>query len=231
MTCEQTFTIIRAESEQVFTERPEEAVHPELNKRQREILDFLVRTVRDRGFPPTFREIAEHCGFRSTQAVSRHLEVLEKKGCIQRGSGARTIRLASGLLEEPDSTEHVRMVPLLGEVAAGRPILAVEEIEEHLPIRQDWLPGHESSFFLRVRGDSMAEGIQAGDLVLVEPDVRVHRAEIVVAIIEDEATVKRFYPEADRVVLRSDNPIYEDIVVSRDFRVVGRVSALVRKYR
>ena len=77
----------------------------------------------------------------------------------------------------------------------------------------------------------MAEGIQAGDLVLVEPDVRVHRAEIVVAIIEDEATVKRFYPEADRVVLRSDNPIYEDIIVSRDFRVVGRVSALVRKYR
>ena len=77
----------------------------------------------------------------------------------------------------------------------------------------------------------MAEGIQAGDLVLVEPDVRVHRAEIVVAIIEDEATVKRFYPEADRVVLRSDNPIYDDIIVSRDFRVVGRVSALVRKYR
>ena len=123
------------------------------------------------------------------------------------------------------------MVPLLGEVAAGRPILAVEDIEEHLPIRQDWLPVDESSFFLRVRGDSMAEGIQAGDLVLVEPDVRVHRAEIVVAIIEDEATVKRFYPEADRVVLRSDNPIYEDIIVSRDFRVVGRVSALVRKYR
>ncbi|NMA27832.1 MAG: transcriptional repressor LexA [Burkholderiales bacterium] len=206
-------------------------MHPELNKRQREILDFLVRTIRERGFPPTFREIAEHCGFRSTQAVSRHLEALEKKGCIQRESGARTIRLASGLLEEPDSTEHVRMVPLLGEVAAGRPILAVEDIEEHLPIRQDWLPVDESSFFLRVRGDSMAEGIQAGDLVLVEPDVRVHRAEIVVAIIEDEATVKRFYPEADRVVLRSDNPIYEDIIVSRDFRVVGRVSALVRKYR
>ncbi len=215
----------------MFTDLREEAVQPELNARQQEILDFLVRTIRERGFPPTFREIAEHCGFRSTQAVSRHLEALEKRGCIHRESGARTIRLANGLLEESDSTEPVRMVPLIGEVAAGRPILAVEDIEDRLPVRQDWLPVHERSFFLRVRGDSMAEGIQAGDLVLVDPGVRVHRTEIVVAMIEDEATVKRFYPEADRVVLRSDNPAYADIVVSRDFRVVGRVSALIRKYR
>jgi len=206
-------------------------VHPELNVRQQEILNFLLKTIRDRGFPPTFREIAEHCGFRSTQAVSRHLEALEKMGCIHRESGARSIRLASWLLEDSKSSDPVQMVPLVGEVAAGRPILAVEHIEDRLPVRQDWLPVHERSFFLRVRGDSMAEGIQAGDLVLVDPEVHVHRAEIVVAMIEDEATVKRFYPEADRVLLRSDNPAYADIVVSRDFRVVGRVSALIRQYR
>jgi repressor LexA len=123
------------------------------------------------------------------------------------------------------------MVPLVGEVAAGRPITAVEDIEERLPLRQDWLPVREGSFFLRVRGDSMADGILPGDLVLVEPEVQVHRSEIVVAMVEDEATVKRFYPEVDRVVLRSDNPAYQDIVVARDFRVLGRVSALLRRYR
>lgn len=206
-------------------------MNPELNARQKEILGFLTQTIRERGFPPTFREIAEHCGFRSTQAVSRHLETLEKMGLIQRESGARSIRLAACLQEDPGRTRPVRMIPLVGEVAAGRPIPAFEEIEDHLPVPEEWLPPHEHSFFLKVRGDSMAEGIQAGDLVLVEPGVRVHRAEVVVAMIEDEATVKRFYPEADRVILRSDNPTYADIVVSRDFRVVGRVCALIRKYR
>ena len=204
---------------------------PELTDRQREILLFVGQAIRQRGFPPTFREIAEHCGFRSTQAVSRHLEALEKAGWIQRESGARSIRLVSEGLEEGEPSGPIRMVPLVGEVAAGQPITAVEDIEDRLPVREDWLPVNERSFFLRVRGDSMADGIQAGDLVLVEPGIQPHRSEIVVAMIEDEATVKRFYPEPNRVILRSDNPAYADIVVARDFRVLGRVSALIRKYR
>ncbi len=204
---------------------------PEANQRQIQILSFIGQTTRQRGYPPTIREIAQHCGFRSTQAVSRHLDALERLGRIHRGTGARSISLAPGCEESEATLEPIRMVPLVGEVAAGRPITAVEDIEERLPLRQDWLPVREGSFFLRVRGDSMADGILPGDLVLVEPDVQVHRSEIVVAMVEDEATVKRFYPEVDRVVLRSDNPAYQDIVVARDFRVLGRVSALLRRYR
>lgn len=206
-------------------------MHPESSPRQRQILSFIGQTIRQQGYPPTVREIAQHCGFRSTQAVSRHLDALEGLGLIQRGVGARSLRLAARSQDSEGGAEAIRMVPLIGEVAAGRPILAVEDFEDRLPLREDWLPVRAGSFFLKVRGDSMADGILPGDLVLVEPDVQVHRSEIVVAMIEDEATVKRFYPEADRVILRSDNPVYQDIVVARDFRVLGRVAALLRKYR
>lgn len=203
-----------------------------LTGRQKEILDFLVQTVLERGYPPTVREIGEHFSLRSTSGVARHLESLERMGWIHREPGeARSIRLKPELLEGREPSEPVRMVPLVGHVAAGRPIAALEDIEDRLPLRKDWLPVHEQSFFLRVRGSSMAEAIQPGDLVLVEPGLQVHRGEIVVAMIDDEATVKRFYPEPDRVILRSDNPAYADIVVSRDFKVVGRVGALIRKYR
>ncbi len=205
-------------------------MHPETSPRQQQILSFIGQTSRQQGYPPTVREIAQHCGFRSTQAVSRHLDALEGMGLIQRGSGARSLRLAPGLQESEGTLQSIRMVPLIGEVAAGRPITAVQDFEDHLPLREDWLPVRTGAFFLKVRGDSMADGILPGDLVLVEPDVQVHRSEIVVAMIEDEATVKRFYPQADRVILRSDNPAYQDIVVARDFRVLGRVAALLRKY-
>lgn len=202
----------------------------ELTERQKEILDYLVRMVQEQGFPPTLREMMDHFGISSTNGITRHLEALEKKGWIHRDSGARSIRLNPALLEAP-APANLRMVPLVGEVAAGRPITAVENVEDRLPISEDWLRVNDSSFFLRVRGDSMAEAIQPADLVLVEPSPTAQRNEIVVAMIEDEATVKRYLPEADRVVLRSDNPAYADIIVSRDFRLVGRVTALIRKYR
>jgi len=207
-----------------------------LTDRQQEILDFLVQAVHERGYAPTIREIRIHCGLASNQGIVRHLDTLEQGGWIRRDpNSARSIVVSPELLEVSGGVEApldpVRMVPLVGNVAAGQPITAVQDIEERLPVREDWLPVDERSFFLRVRGDSMAEAIQPGDLVLVEPRLEIRRGEIVVAMIDDEATVKRFYPEPERVVLRSDNPSYADIVVSRDFRVVGRVSALIRKYR
>lgn len=208
----------------------------DLTARQQDILDFIVATILERSIPPTIREISDHFGIVSTQGTMRHLDALQKKGHIIREHGARSIRIPPQVLEkyrhhEQQESEPVRMLPLVGEVAAGIPITAVQDIEERLPIREDWLRVNDQSFFLRVRGDSMAEGIQPGDLVLVEPGVQVNRGEIVVAMIDDEATVKRFLPEPDRVVLRSDNPSYADIVVARDFCVVGRVTALIRKYR
>lgn len=203
----------------------------QLTDRQQKILDFIVETIQERRIPPTIREISDHFGIVSTQGTMRHLDALVKKGYIVREHGARSIRIPAFVQEKYDKHEPLRMIPLVGEVAAGVPIEAIQDVEDRLPIREDWLRVNDQSFFLRVRGDSMAEAIQPGDLVLVEPGIQVNRGEIAVAMIDDEATVKRYLPEADRVVLRSDNPSYADIVVAKDFRVVGRVSALIRKYR
>lgn len=202
-----------------------------LTDRQQKILDYIVQKILDRRIPPTIREISDEFGIVSTQGTMRHLDALVKKGYIIREHGARSIRIPPHVMEMYRPPDPLRMLPVVGTVAAGPPIEAVQDIEDHLPIREDWLRVNDHSFFLRVRGESMAEAIQPGDLVLVEPGVNVSRGEIVVAMIDDEATVKRFLPESDRVILRSDNPSFADIVVARDFRVVGRVSALIRKYR
>lgn len=206
----------------------------EITARQDEVLNFLIETVRERGYPPSIREISAHFNLQSTQGVQRHLEALEKKGCIKRdpNSKARAIQIAPHLMDSRTSVEEVRMIPLLGEVAAGVPITAVENVEDRLPIRSDWLGVSGESFLLRVRGRSMAEAIQPGDLVLVEKRATATNGEIVVALIEDEATVKRFWREKNRVVLRSDNPDFADIVVTESvpLQLLGRVTALIRKY-
>ncbi len=207
----------------------------ELTEKQRAILEFLGETIRVRGFPPSIREVSAHFGISSTQGVQRHLEALEKKGYIERDSRARSIRLTGlgvgGQAPTTLSADAIRMVPLLGQVAAGQPIAAVENIEEEVPIATDWLAVSQDYFLLRVRGESMAEAIQPGDMVLVERQPRAERGQIVVAMIEDEATVKRYYPEPGRVILRSDNPLYDDIVVTHDLTILGQVTALIRKYR
>lgn len=201
-----------------------------LTDRQQAILDFIVEAIQSRGYPPTLREISSHFDIASTQGVRRHIDALEKKGYLTRDSRARSIQLANDLLMS-DLSDRVAMIPLLGEVAAGQPILAVENIEDQIPVCSDWLGINQEHFLLRVRGESMADAIQPGDLVLVEKQSTAHRGEIVVAMVEDEATVKRFYPEKDRVILRSDNPAFEDIVVFGNLSLLGRVSALIRKYR
>jgi len=207
----------------------------ELTERQQSILEFLGETIRQRGFPPSIREISAHFGITSTQGVQRHLEALEKKGYIERDSRARSIRLTGagvgGQVPTTLSPDAIRMVPLLGQVAAGQPIAAVENIEDEVPIASDWLAVSQDYFLLRVRGESMAEAIQPGDMVLVERQPRAERGQIVVAMIEDEATVKRYYPEPGRVILRSDNPAYDDIIVTHDLTILGQVTALIRKYR
>lgn len=204
----------------------------EITARQDEILSFLIDTVRERGYAPSIREISAHFNLNSTQGVQRHLEALEKKGFIRRDSKARAIRITPQLLEGQPGQDEVQMIPLLGEVAAGLPITAVENVEDRLPIRSDWLGVNKESFLLRVRGRSMAEAIQPGDLVLVEKHPTAQQGEIVVALIDDEATVKRFWREKERVILRSDNPDFADIVVteSQPLQLLGRVTALIRKY-
>ncbi len=201
-----------------------------LTDRQQEILDYLVEAIHTTGYPPTLRELSSHFGIASTQGIRRHIDALEKKGYLTRDSRARSIQLADDLLHG-NLSDRVAVVPLVGEVAAGQPILASENVEDQIPICSDWLGVHQEHFLLRVRGESMAEAIQPGDLVLVERQSTAQVGEVVVAMVEDEATVKRFFPEKGRVVLRSDNPAFDDIIVTENLTLLGRVSALVRKYR
>lgn len=208
----------------------------QLSERQQQILSFIAQYISQHQYPPSLREIGTHCGIKSTQGISRHLDKLEELGLITRKSSARSLRLVptfptiTDIVTEP-SPDSILMVPLIGSAAAGIPMPANQDIEDHIPISKDWLPATETSFFLRVRGDSMADGIMPGDLVLVNPKLVPTRSEIIVAMIEDEAAVKRYYPQSDRVILRSDNPAYADIVVASDFRIVGKVAGLLRRYR
>ena len=204
---------------------------PGLTERQQAILNFISESTKERGFPPSIREISSHFGIQSTQGALRHLDALEKKGYLKRDArSARSVQLTDRVSPEDDL--NLRMVPVLGRVAAGIPIAAVENVEDQIPISKDWLSVGKDYFLLRVRGDSMADAIQPGDLVLVERQARAETGEIVVAMIEEEATVKRLFREKDKVLLRADNPGYSDIVVKEgtEFQILGKVTGLVRKY-
>ena len=206
-------------------------MRPELTERQQAILNFISVSAQERGFPPSIREISAQFGIQSTQGVLRHLDALEKKGYLKRDSrAARSMQITDRV--SPEDNLNLRMIPVLGQVAAGSPIAAVENIEDQIPFSKDWLSMGKDYFLLRVKGDSMAEAIQPGDLVLVERQARAELGEIVVAMIEDEATVKRFFREKKQVLLRADNPRYSDIVVQEgtELQILGRVTGLVRKY-
>ncbi len=193
-----------------------------LTKRQEAVLSFITRQVSRVGYPPTVRETARHLGIKGFSAVKKHLDVLEKKGYLTRGAGARAIEIA----DRPKSVS----VPVLGQVAAGRPILAEENILGSLALDRSVARGGQT-FLLKVKGDSMVgAGILDGDLVLVRMQPRVENGEIAVVMAEDEATVKRFEHRGDRVVLRSENPDYAPIVLAdRDrCRVVGKVVGVMR---
>lgn len=200
-----------------------------LTERQQTILDFIVTEIQRQGYPPTLREIASRFDISSTQGVRRHIDALEKKGYIERDSGARSISVASDILDLSRSQDVVT-IPLLGEVAAGVPIFADENIEDEIRVSADWVGNRGEHFFLRVKGYSMADGILPGDLILVEQTPTVNNGEIVVALLEDEATVKRFYKKGPEIRLKSDNPDFADIIPDEHLQLLGRVTSLMRRY-
>jgi repressor LexA len=204
-------------------------MRPELTDRQQSILDFIVEEIQRQGYPPTLREISRRFGISSTQGVRRHIDALEKKGYIVRDSGARSISVSSDILDLSSRQDSIS-VPLLGEVAAGQPIFADENVEERIVVSSDWIGPRGEHFFLKVKGYSMADAILPGDLVLVEKAAVAHNGEIIVALMDDEATVKRFYKKGSEIRLRSDNPEFEDIVPSDNLQIIGRVTALMRRY-
>lgn len=201
----------------------------DLTGRQSQILDFIRAEVHRRGFPPSVREIGEAVGLSSSSTVHAHLAALESKGFIRRDpSKPRALEVLDFRdTERAVDYGQVRAVPLVGSVAAGQPILAAENIEATMSLPAEM--ADEETFILRVRGDSMIEaGILDGDYVVVRQQSTANDGEIVVAMLEDEATVKRFYREAERIRLQPENSSMEPIY-SRDVQVLGRVVALFRR--
>lgn len=174
-----------------------------MTARQQEILAYIADCIDSLGYPPSIQEIGRHFGIASTNGVHAHLKTLEKKGIIERSPKARSIRLtekASFLLRRSLGP----VLPLVGRVAAGEPLLAMENIEDYIPVQSRL--AERDAFCLRVTGDSMIEaGILAGDVIIVDRSVKARPGDVVVALIDDEATVKYFHPRSDMVELRPAN--------------------------
>ena len=207
----------------------------DLTKRQQEIFDFIKRYSASHGYPPTVRDIGKAVGLASSSTVHAHLANLEKVGLLRRDpSKPRAIELldkvgstATSALDAVKSAVLPGGLPLVGHVAAGQPLLAEENIEEYVHI-PEIAGGEEGEYLLRVRGDSMIKaGIMPDDVVVVRKQDTAADGEIVVALVGEEATVKRFFREADHVRLQPENATMEPIR-SKDVRVLGRVVGLFR---
>jgi repressor LexA len=203
----------------------------ELTARQREVLNFIRAFSEREGMPPTVREIGAR--FKVTpRAAFDHLAALERKGVLERRTTARRASRSLVLTDRP-APGAIASLPILGRVAAGQPLLAEENREGTLPIAASVLPGRgEDMFALRVKGDSMINAhIVEGDLVLVRRQDSAQTGDVVVALLDDEATVKRFGRDGERVVLRPEHPTMAPIVVApgeRNFRIIGKVVGLIR---
>lgn len=200
---------------------------PPLTDRQKAIYDFLLKTIREKGFAPSIHEIGKQFKIASTNGVSDHLKALEKKGYIRR-VGKRAIEVANALGKTVLTA--TREVPVLGRVPAGKPFLSEENIEGLLTIPNDM--GSGKQFALQVKGDSMTgAGILDGDRVIVKQQGAAENGEIVCAVINGEATLKRFFKKDGVITLKAENEKYLPITLSEgEFRIVGRVVGLLRKF-
>jgi repressor LexA len=208
-----------------MVERP--GTESPLTSRQRRILDFISETVRERGYPPTVREIGEAVGLTSSSSVHAQLANLERRGLLHKDP----TKPRAMTLSEPRAEAAV--VPLLGRIAAGAPVMAAEHVEEYPTVPMGFVGGADH-FALRVRGDSMTgAGILDGDIVIVRAGPAAEDGDVVAALLpgpaEDEATVKRLKRSRGRVLLAPENPAYEPIPMQADARILGRVVAVMRK--
>ncbi len=198
----------------------------DLTKRQKEIFDFISGYASKHGYPPTVREIGKAVGLTSSSTVHAHLANLEKIGLLRRDpTKPRAIEL---LIDKAKKAIRGQGLPVLGRVAAGEPLLAEENIEEYVEV-PEVIGGEDSDYVLKVKGDSMRDaGILEGDYVVVKSSERADNGEIVVALLGEEATVKRFFKEKDRVRLQPENKAYKPIR-TKDAQLLGRVVGVFRK--
>ena len=205
----------------------------QLTQRQQTVLETIRAWIRERGYPPTIRELGKLLGIKSLRGVTTHLDAIAKKGFLKREPRARSI----SLLDLMAPFEHALRVPIVGRIRAGEPVLAQEQVEGHVVIDGDWIgiaPSAESPvhFALKVRGDSMINaGILEGGYVIVRQQPTAETGEIIVALLGDEATVKRFVKKGDEVRLQPDHPTMEPIAVTSEkpLAILGKVVAVFRK--
>lgn len=195
-----------------------------LTPRQEQVLEFIIRNIDERGYPPTLREISLEIGTSGTVSAIHHLEALERKGFIHRESGS-----SRGIVLNREPRPEFAYLPIVGQVRAGLPALALKEIEGYYPLEQLQLRG--GTFFLRVKGDSMInDAIVEGDLALIRPQKTAQNGDIVVAMVDGEATLKRFYRERDHIRLQPRNPNMAPIIIpaGEEVRIIGKVIKIVR---
>lgn len=198
----------------------------ELTNKQQEILDFIKYEIGSKGYPPSVREICSAVGLKSTSTVHGHLERMEKRGLLRRDP---TKPRAIEILDDSTYQKEIINIPIVGSVAAGQPILAVENIDDRFPIPADFFPHKNQMFMLQVKGRSMiGSGILDGDYVIIQQQSTASNGDIVVALIDDSATVKTFYKERDHIRLQPENPDMKPIIVD-DCIILGKAIGLFRK--
>lgn len=206
----------------------------QISEKQYQIFKFIVDTIKNIGYPPSVREIAKAVSLSSSATVHSHLKKLEKLGYIRRSKGSsRAIEILNSAYKPQDNTSNLNnviLIPIVGNVAAGTPILAQENIEEYFPVSSDFIKDSSDVFMLKVKGDSMINaGILDRDYIIVRKQEIARNGEIIVALLEDEATVKRFLKTDKAIKLIPENDFMKPIVVE-DVRIVGKVIGVIRKY-
>jgi repressor LexA len=207
----------------------------QLTKRQHTVLQTIREWIREQGYPPTIRELGQKLGIKSLRGVTTHLDAIAKKGFLKRESRARGIRL----LDIMAPFEQAMRIPVVGRVKAGEPVLAEQNVEDHVVIDGKWLgasasPDASAHFALKVRGESMiSAGIFDGDYVIVRQQPAAEDGDIVVVLLEEEATVKRFFKEDGRIRLQPEHPTMEPIIVTKpqSLAILGKVVAVFRRLK
>ena len=209
-----------------------------LTKRQKQMLDYVIKSIQREGYPPSIREIGASLGIKSPRGVVGHLEALQRKGYLERERGARTIRIKSSLegrfpnRPQKQTGRFGENVPILGAIAAGSPLLAQEQIEDHLLVDERFVSG-KNIFALRIKGESMiGAGILNGDYVLVRQQPKVDDGEIAAVLLDDEATVKRVHCTKGLLRLISENPAMKPIELHENdkrIQILGKVVGVMRK--
>ncbi|MBI1992167.1 MAG: transcriptional repressor LexA [Candidatus Omnitrophica bacterium] len=206
----------------------------QLTKRQHTVLETIRLWIREHGYPPTIRELGRHLGIKSLRGVTTHLDAIAKKGFLKREPRARSI----SLLDVVAPFERALRVPVVGRIRAGSPILAQEQVEGHVVVDGGWLGVSSASaespqhFALKVQGDSMiTAGILSGDYVIVRQQPTAENGDIVVALLGDEATVKRFFKDEEQIRLQPEHPTMEPLIVSsgQPLTILGKVVAVFRQ--